>query len=75
MIIKKKKKKTKESFSFEISNSDNNDLNISQFQGQTIYDLSFYNNLLQTEENNKISINSNLIKNHHKLKISDRSEI
>ena len=72
---KTKPKKTKESFSFEISNSDNNDLNISQFQGQTIYDLSFYNNLLQTEENNKISINSNLIKNHPKLKISDRSEI
>ena len=71
----KKKHETSESFSFDISNSENNDLNLSQFQGQTIYDLSFYNNLLKTEENNKISIKPNLIKNHPKLKICDRSEI
>ena len=71
----KKKHETSESFSFEISNSENNDLNLSQIQGQTIYDLSFYNNLLKTEESNKISISSNLIKYHPKLKISDRSEI
>ena len=71
-ISSNKKNKKSTSVSLSLSNSNKEENEYEEFQGQTIYDLDFYNNLLNYEKEKK-KIDPNYIKKYYpKITFEDR---